>query len=105
MSDPVDLVAQTLGPSHAYPDGLVLLLGTIFAPVADCGEPGMGFTHHSSDIVTIGAENLGRLVNRIRPCEECEKMDFRKGRTHAQSFTAGVDLMSIDGQCWAAKKG
>ncbi len=77
--DPVDLVAQTLGPSHAYPDGFVLLLGTMFAPVADRGEPGMGFTHKANDIVTIGTEKLGRLVNRMRPCEDCERWTFGTG--------------------------
>ena len=77
--DPVDLVAQTLGPNHAYPDGLVLLLGTMFAPVADRGAPGMGFTHKTGDIVTISAEKLGRLVNRMRPCEDCERWTFGAG--------------------------
>jgi fumarylacetoacetate (FAA) hydrolase family protein len=77
--DPADLVAQTLGPNHAYPDGLVLLLGTMFAPVADRGAPGMGFTHKSGDIVTIGAAKLGRLVNRMRPCEACERWTFGTG--------------------------
>jgi fumarylacetoacetate (FAA) hydrolase family protein len=77
--DPADLVAQTLGPNHAYPDGLVLLLGTMFAPVADRGAPGMGFTHKTGDIVTIGAAKLGRLVNRMRPCEECERWTFGAG--------------------------
>ena len=77
--DPVDLVAQTLGPSHAYPDGFVLVLGTMFAPVADRGEPGMGFTHRSGDIVTIGTEKLGRLINRMRPCEECDRWTFGAG--------------------------
>jgi fumarylacetoacetate (FAA) hydrolase family protein len=74
--DPADLVAQTLGPNHAYPDGFVLLLGTMFAPVADRGAPEMGFTHKTGDIVTIGAAKLGRLVNRMRPCEECERWTF-----------------------------
>ncbi|MBV8104734.1 MAG: fumarylacetoacetate hydrolase family protein [Hyphomicrobiales bacterium] len=74
--DPADLVAQTLGPNHAYPDGLVLLLGTMFAPVADRGAPGMGFTHKTGDIVTIGSAKLGRLVNRMRPCDECERWMF-----------------------------
>ena len=74
--DPADLVAQTLGPNHAYPDGLVLLLGTMYAPVADRGAPGMGFTHKSGDIVSIGAAKLGTLVNRMRPCEECERWTF-----------------------------
>ncbi len=77
--DPADLVLQTLGANHAYPDGLVLLLGTMFAPVADRGEPGMGFTHKTGDVVTIGAEKLGRLVNRMRPCEECERWTFGAG--------------------------
>jgi fumarylacetoacetate (FAA) hydrolase family protein len=77
--DPVDLVAQTIGPSHAYPDGFVLLLGTMFAPVADRAEPGMGFTHRADDIVTIGMEKLGQLVNRMRPCEECERWTFGIG--------------------------
>ncbi|MBV9286345.1 MAG: fumarylacetoacetate hydrolase family protein [Hyphomicrobiales bacterium] len=77
--DPADIVAQTLGASHAYPDGLVLLLGTMFAPVADRGEQGMGFTHRSGDIVTIGTEQLGRLVNRMRPCEACERWTFGTG--------------------------
>jgi fumarylacetoacetate (FAA) hydrolase family protein len=74
--DPANLVSQTLGPNHAYPDGFVLLLGTMFAPVADRGAPGMGFTHKTGDIVTIGAAKLGRLVNRMRPCEECERWTF-----------------------------
>jgi fumarylacetoacetate (FAA) hydrolase family protein len=77
--DPADIVAQTLGPSHAYPDGLVLLLGTMFAPVADRGAPGMGFTHRPGDIVTISAAKLGRLVNRMRPCEECARWTFGTG--------------------------
>jgi len=74
--DPAELVAQTIGPSHAYPDGLVLLLGTMFAPVDDRSEPGMGFTHHSGDVVTVGTDKLGRLVNRMRPCEECGRWTF-----------------------------
>jgi fumarylacetoacetate (FAA) hydrolase family protein len=77
--DPSDLTAQTIGASHAYPDGFVLLLGTMFAPVADRGAPGMGFTHKTGDIVTISSEKLGRLVNRMRPCEECERWTFGVG--------------------------
>ena len=77
--DPADLVAQTLGPNHAYPDGFVLFLGTMFAPVADRGAPGMGFTHKAGDIVTIGAAKLGKLVNRMLPCEECERWTFGAG--------------------------
>jgi fumarylacetoacetate (FAA) hydrolase family protein len=77
--DPGDIAAQTIGASHAYPDGFVLLLGTMFAPVADRGAPGMGFTHKTGDIVAIGTEKLGRLVNRMRPCDECERWTFGVG--------------------------
>jgi fumarylacetoacetate (FAA) hydrolase family protein len=77
--DPADIVGQTIGANHAYPDGFVLLLGTMFAPVADRGAPGMGFTHKSGDIVTISTEKLGRLVNRMRPCETCERWTFGAG--------------------------
>ena len=77
--DPSDLAGQTIGAAHAYPDGFVLLLGTMFAPVADRGAKAMGFTHKTGDIVTIGAEKLGRLVNRMAPCEECERWTFGVG--------------------------
>ncbi len=61
--DPADLVAEMIGPTHQYPDGAVLYLGTMFAPVEDRGAPGMGFTHKVGDIVTIHAAELGALVN------------------------------------------
>ncbi|WP_366556066.1 fumarylacetoacetate hydrolase family protein [Aquibaculum sediminis] len=74
--DPADIVAQTIGPHHQYPDGFVLYLGTMFAPVEDRDAPGQGFTHKSGDIVTIGAPELGRLVNRVVPCDEAEPWTF-----------------------------
>jgi fumarylacetoacetate (FAA) hydrolase family protein len=74
--DPEDLVAQTLGPHHQYPDGFVLFLGTMFAPTQDRGEAGMGFTHKRGDVVTIAAPQLGRLVNRMKPSSECEPWIF-----------------------------
>ncbi len=33
--DPLDLVGQTIGANHQYPDGFVLFLGTMFAPTQD----------------------------------------------------------------------
>ena len=33
-----------------YPDGFMLFLGTMFAPVKDRGAPGMGFTHKVGDL-------------------------------------------------------
>jgi len=77
--DPEDLVAQTLGPHHQYPDGFVLFLGTMFAPTQDRDDPGMGFTHKTGDIVTIAAPKLGKLVNRMKPSSECEPWTFGLG--------------------------
>jgi fumarylacetoacetate (FAA) hydrolase family protein len=74
--DPVDLVGQLVGPHHQYPDGAVLLLGTMFAPTDDRGEPGMGFTHHVGDVVRISAPELGALVNVVRESEACAPWDF-----------------------------
>jgi fumarylacetoacetate (FAA) hydrolase family protein len=74
--DPTDLVAQTIGPEHQYPDGFALFLGTMFAPVRDRDAPGQGFTHKRDDIVTIAAPQLGKLVNRMRNSDECEPWTF-----------------------------
>lgn len=63
--DPTDLVAQTIGPAHQYPDGLMLFLGTMFAPTQDRGAPGRGFTHVVGDLVTISTPRLGALANRV----------------------------------------
>ncbi|MBR0694455.1 fumarylacetoacetate hydrolase family protein [Bradyrhizobium lablabi] len=77
--DPTDLVAQTIGPVHQYPDGFALFLGTMFAPVKDRDAPGQGFTHKRDDIVTIAAPELGKLVNRMRNSDECEPWTFGVG--------------------------
>ncbi|WP_318215987.1 fumarylacetoacetate hydrolase family protein [Streptomyces sp. SCL15-6] len=74
--DPLDLVAQLIGPHHQYPDGAVLYLGTMFAPVEDRDAPGQGFTHHDGDLVTITTPRLGTLVNRIRPSDACAPWTF-----------------------------
>ncbi|HEX3402959.1 MAG TPA: fumarylacetoacetate hydrolase family protein [Acetobacteraceae bacterium] len=77
--DPADLVAQMVNEHHRYPDGAVLFLGTMFAPVEDRDTPGQGFTHKSGDIVTIAAPKLGRLVNRMMPTDQCEAWSFGAG--------------------------
>ena len=63
--DVEDLIGQTIGASHQYPDGLLLFLGTLFAPTQDRDEPGNGFTHRVGDRVSIRAGGLGRLVNYV----------------------------------------
>ncbi len=77
--DPADLAGQLLNAHHPYPDGAVLFLGTMFAPVEDRDAPGKGFTHKTDDIVTIAAPKLGRLVNRIRPTDTVERWTFGAG--------------------------
>lgn len=74
--DPEDLVAQLVGPHHHYPDGAILYLGTMFAPIEDRDAPGQGFTHHADDVVTVATPSLGALVNRIRTSDACEPWDF-----------------------------
>jgi len=64
--DPVDLVAQTIGRHHQYPDGVLLYCGTMFAPVQDRDGPGQGFTHHLGDVVSIATPALGTLTNVVR---------------------------------------
>lgn len=66
--DPLDLAAQAVNRNHQYPDGIVLFLGTAFAPTQDRGEPGRGFTHELGDVVTISSPKLGALSNRINYC-------------------------------------
>ena len=77
--DPTDLVAQTIGKVHQYPDGFVLFLGTMFAPVEDRDAKGKGFTHKIGDIVTIETPSLGRLVNRVNLSTEIAPWNFGAG--------------------------
>ncbi len=77
--DPADLVAQMTGVHHHYPDGAVLFLGTLFAPVEDRDAPGKGFTHKLGDVVTIAAPQLGSLVNRMKHTDQCEPWMFGAG--------------------------
>ena len=74
--DPADLVGQAVNAHHHYPDGLVLFLGTMFAPIEDRDEPGRGFTHKAGDRVMIATPKLGALRNRVRRTDEAEPWTF-----------------------------
>ncbi|GLZ19809.1 fumarylacetoacetate hydrolase family protein [Burkholderia plantarii] len=74
--DPLDLVAQTCGTHHQYPDGFMLFLGTMFSPIKDRDQAGAGFTHHLGDRVTISTASLGALVNRVSLCTEVAPWQF-----------------------------
>lgn len=73
--DPTDLVAQTLA-AHQYPDGFMLFLGTLFAPIEDRDQPGSGFTHKLGDVVTIQSAWLGGLHNRVTHSETAPPWRF-----------------------------
>ncbi|MDC9836131.1 fumarylacetoacetate hydrolase family protein [Rhizobium binxianense] len=74
--DPTDLVKQTLGAHHQYPDGFMLFLGTLFAPTKDRDAPKQGFTHKIGDVVEISSAGLGALVNTVRLSTECSPWTF-----------------------------
>ncbi|WP_265517443.1 fumarylacetoacetate hydrolase family protein [Nitratireductor luteus] len=74
--DPEDLVAQTIGRHHQYPDGFMLFLGTLFAPTKDRDHEGEGFTHKLGDRVVISAPGLGALSNTVRLSTECPPWTF-----------------------------
>ena len=88
--DPADLVAAMINPHHQYPDGAVLYLGTVFAPVKDRGAEGKGFTHHAGDIVTVATPKLGALTNRVRLTSDCAPWTFGIGALMANLSARGM---------------
>jgi len=74
--DPLDLVGQTIGKHHQYPDGFMLFMGTLFAPVEDRDFKGQGFTHKIGDVVTISNAALGSLTNTVRLSTDCAPWTF-----------------------------
>jgi fumarylacetoacetate (FAA) hydrolase family protein len=77
--DPLELVGQTIGANHQYPDGFALFLGTMFAPIQDRDAPGQGFTHKSGDVVRISADRLGVLENKVTTCDQAPPWRFGLG--------------------------
>ncbi|HVY06945.1 MAG TPA: fumarylacetoacetate hydrolase family protein [Burkholderiales bacterium] len=77
--DPVDLAGQAVNRTHQYPDGTMLFLGTQFAPVKDRDEPGKGFTHKVGDVVSIRADSLGMLINRVNHCDKIAPWTYGVG--------------------------
>ena len=77
--DVTDLVAQTIGENHQYPDGLALFTGTMFAPTKDRDVAGQGFTHKVGDMVTIATPKLGSLVNRVDTSNRVTPWTFGTG--------------------------
>ena len=74
--DPTELVGQTIGKNHCYPDGFALFLGTMFAPIVDRGVAGQGFTHKNDDVVRVSTEKLGVLENKVTTCDRAPPWSF-----------------------------
>jgi fumarylacetoacetate (FAA) hydrolase family protein len=74
--DPAEIVGQAIGLTHQYPDGFVLFLGTMFAPIDDRDARGQGFTHKLGDIVTVSSPKLGALVNRVGHSDKIPPWEF-----------------------------
>jgi fumarylacetoacetate (FAA) hydrolase family protein len=88
---PESLVEATIGRHHQYPDGFVLYLGTMFAPVKDRGGVGKGFTHKRGDIVTVSTPTLGSLQNRVALSTDCPPWTY--GASHLMRDLARADLI------------
>jgi fumarylacetoacetate (FAA) hydrolase family protein len=88
--DLAELAGQAIGRTHQYPDGFVLFVGTMFAPVADRRGAGSGFTHEPGDIVRISASELGSLVNEVVPCDQAEPWTFGTGALMTNLARRGI---------------
>ena len=74
--DPLDLVGQAMGKYHQYPDGMMLFLGTMFAPTQDRHGPGQGFTHVVGDVVSVSTPLLGALVNQVTTSDQAKPWTY-----------------------------
>ncbi len=90
--DPLDLVAQTCGAHHQYPDGFMLFLGTMFSPIKDRDARGGGFTHHLGDVVTIATPALGALVNTVRLSTEIAPWQFGVRALYRNLLKRGIAM-------------
>jgi fumarylacetoacetate (FAA) hydrolase family protein len=77
--DPLDLTRQAMGKYHQYPDGMMLFLGTMFAPTQDRHGPGQGFTHVVGDVVSIATPQLGTLVNQVTTSDQAPAWTYGVG--------------------------
>ena len=88
--DIADLVGQTIGPIHQYPDGLMLFTGTMFAPTRDRDVPGQGFTHKPGDRVVVAADRLGTLVNTVTTSDRAPPWTFGTAALMASLAARGL---------------
>jgi len=87
---PEAIVGATIGRHHQYPDGLVVYLGTMFAPVKDRGGAGKGFTHKLGDVVSISTPSLGTLSNTVRLATEAAPWTYGSSQLLRDLAKAGL---------------
>jgi len=80
-----------LNKHHQYPDGAVLFLGTLFAPIEDRDAPGKGFTHKLGDVVTVSSAELGALTNRMTATDKAAPWTW--GASHLMRNLASRGLL------------
>jgi len=90
--DPLDLVQQTCGRHHQYPDGFFLFLGTMFSPIQDRGAEGKGFTHRLGDRVTISTPSLGTLVNHVQRSDAIAPWTFGIRALYQNLSSRGISI-------------
>lgn len=73
--DPTELVKQAMA-QHQYPDGFILMCGTLFAPIEDRDTAGKGFTHKVGDVVRIKSQRFGTLINQVTYCNDAAPWEF-----------------------------
>ena len=88
--DVADLVDETIGKHHQYPDGFCLMTGTLFAPSEDRDNRGEGFTHKLGDVVRISTPQLGALINEVNTAEEAPPWVFGVGALMKNLATRGL---------------
>ncbi len=87
---PEALVSAAIGRHHQYPDGFVIYLGTMFAPVKDRGGAGKGFTHKGGDVVSISTPSLGTLSNTVRLSTEAAPWTYGTSHLFRDLAKAGL---------------
>jgi fumarylacetoacetate (FAA) hydrolase family protein len=90
---PESIIEQVCNRSHQYPDGLVLFLGTMFAPSEDRGALGLGFTHKVGDRVEISSPKLGKLINWVNYCHIIPEWHY--GLTDLTDFIANFRMSKL----------
>lgn len=85
------LVDATMGRHHQYPDGCVILTGTLFAPTEDRWVPGGGFTHALGDRVTVENPLLGKLINTVGRTEDLAPWTYGLRSFFADLRRAGLE--------------